>query len=240
MTGRCDSFAGTSTPSLTRDVVAAATLDLIDQRGLHAATMRAIADRLGVRAQSLYTYIDNREDLLDAVANRIVGEVDSDPAMQHAVSGPWQLYLTTTAHAVRRYAHQHPSAFVLLATRPARPAQSKPQLLSHRWVTSVRTVLQRSGFTDDDVTFAYRAFDAFLLGSLLVETRDVVIRAATASETCLRTISLPAHRPANIPSLTSTTHQHDDDFAADLDDVIDRIATRVEHTHSARHVGPPI
>jgi TetR/AcrR family tetracycline transcriptional repressor len=237
MTGRRDSFAAKITPRLSRDAVTAATLALIDQRGLPAATMRAIAHRLGVKAQSLYTHIANREDLLDAVADRIVSEVDSDPAMHHVVTDSWQHSLIDTAHAVRRCARRHPSAFVLVATRPAHPVKPEPRLLSHRWVTNVLAIFERSGFTDDEIAFAYRAFDAFLLGSLLLETRDLVTKAPTASATRLRSDPTRALAPADHGTEDSRpADQHDDDFAADLDDVIGRIANKVEHATRAPDV----
>ena len=237
MTARRDSFAATMTPRLSRDAVTAAALALIDQRGLPAATMRAIAHRLGVKAHSLYTHIANREDLLDAVADRIVGEVDSDPAMHHVVTDSWQLYLIDTAHAVRRYARRHPSAFVLVATRPAHPVTAEPRLLSQRWVTNVLAIFQRSGFTDAEIAFAYRAFDAFLLGSLLIETRDLDTTAGTISATRVGSDPTRALTPADYGADDSRpADQHDDNFAADLDDVIGRIATKVARASRPRDV----
>ena len=245
MTGRRDSFAAATTPRLSRDAVAAATLALIDERGLTAATMRAIAHRLGVKAQSLYTHIANREDLLDAVADRIVSEVDSDPAVHHVVTDSWQLYLIDTAHAVRRSARRHRSAFVLVATRPAHPVTAQPRLLSDRWVTNVQAIFQRSGFTDDEIAFAYRAFDAFLLGSLLIETRDLATKASTILATRVGSDPTRALTPANHGAAEANrpADQHDDDFAADLDDIIGRIATKVERASRPRGVtvtGPDV
>jgi TetR/AcrR family transcriptional regulator, tetracycline repressor protein len=233
MTQRSDSSLGTNTPNLTRDAVAAATLDLIDQSGLHAATMRSIAFRLGVKAQSLYTHIENREDLLDAVADRIVKDIDTDPDMHRAFTDPWELHLAGAARGVRRYARRHASAFVLVATRPAHPLRSEPRLLSHRWVTNFLAVLHGGGFSDDDITFAYRAFDSFLLGSLLLETRDLVVEAAAAPGGCLRA------DPAPVPTTAeqhrrpgSLGHEHDDNFVADLTDLIHRITVKARRTPS--------
>jgi AcrR family transcriptional regulator len=231
MTRRSNSLLGTSGPNLTRDAVAAATLDLIDHSGLHAATMRSIAFRLGVKAQSLYTHIDNREDLLDAVADRIVKEIDTDPDMHRAFTDPWQLHLAGAARGVRRYARRHPSAFVLVATRPAHPLRSEPRLLSHRWVANILAVLDGGGFSDDDITFAYRAFDAFLLGSLLLETRELTSPSGE-SEECPRTRLTNPHTH-QVLAIQNASHghdrQHDEDFASALDNVIDRIAARVGH-----------
>jgi TetR/AcrR family tetracycline transcriptional repressor len=233
MTLRSEASVPARTHSLNRAAVVTAALNLIDQDGPQAVTMRAIAGRLGVRAQSLYTHVVSRQDLFDAVADRIVGEIDDDLAMRHVLSDPWQHYLAGTAHAVRQYARHHPNAFVLLATHPTHPARP---LLSQRWKESVLTNIQHSGFTDDDAAFACRAFDAFLLGSLLLETRELTSEPGR-TQTCPRT--LPTHLD---PHRTLTTHtplhrpdgQHDDDFTSALDNVIDRITARVgRHTHAA-------
>ena len=237
MTRRFNGLLGTSTPNLTRDAVAGATLDVIDHSGLHAATMCSIAFRLGVKAQSLYTHIDNREDLLDAVADRIVKDIDTDPEMHRASTDPWQLHLAGAARGVRRYARRHPSAFVLVATRPAHPLRSEPRLLSHRWFANIVEVLHGGGFSDDDITFAYRAFDAFLLGSLLLETRELT-SPSVETEDCPRTRLTNPYPPQvlAIPNaFRGHDRQHDEDFASALDNVIDRISARVGHrARSAR------
>lgn len=77
-------------------------------------------------------------------------------------------------------------------------------------------VLSRSGFDDDEIAYSYRAFGAFLLGSSLLETR-----ATDAVETDQR---CPPVDRSPLPSVAG--HHHDDDFPADLDDVINRIAYR--------------
>ena len=228
MARRLDNPAETRTRSLTRDAVAAATLDLIDLYGLRAATMRAIANRLGVRAQSLYSHVSSREDLLDAVAERVVSEVDIDLEVQRDPASTWQFTLAATAHSVRRYAHRHPGAFILVATRPAQPPRPEPALLPQRWVADLLTNLKRSGFDDDAVTFAYRAFDAFLLGSLLLETRDLAIEPTAAAQTWLQVDPTRTPTTARLRNpAAAAALAHDDDFTADLDDVINRITTHV-------------
>src|ERR1700756_1145201 len=44
--------------------------------------MRAVAARLGVRSMSLYRYVRDRDELLDAVVERIVSELADDPGVQ--------------------------------------------------------------------------------------------------------------------------------------------------------------
>ena len=67
---------------LNLDKVVDATLNLIDEKGIGSATMRAIAKQLDVEAQSLYSYIKSRDQLFDAVVEHVVDELDDDPDVQ--------------------------------------------------------------------------------------------------------------------------------------------------------------
>lgn len=53
---------------LSRERIVAAALELIDDEGLDALTMRALGQRLGVEAMALYYYFPNKAALLEAVA----------------------------------------------------------------------------------------------------------------------------------------------------------------------------
>ena len=63
---------------LSLERIVSTTLELVDEEGIGAATMREVASRLGVRSMSLYRYVRDRDELLDAVVERIVG--DHEPA----------------------------------------------------------------------------------------------------------------------------------------------------------------
>jgi TetR/AcrR family transcriptional regulator, tetracycline repressor protein len=161
--------------ALTLDKVVDATLALIDEKGVGSASMRAIAKRLNVEAQSLYTYVDSRDELFDAVVGHVVDELDDDPAVTWAPGEPWRTYLSGLARGVRGYARRHPHAFPLLATRPSEAPWVNPPLRSLRWIEAFLANLEASGFTDDQVLFAYRSFNSFLLGFLLLETGAMTV-----------------------------------------------------------------
>ena len=160
---------------LDLDKVVIATLKLIDAEGVGSASMRAIARRLDVEAQSLYTYVDSRDDLFDAVVEHVVGELGDDPDVQWAPGNPWRPYLGGMARAVRRYAQRHPHAFPLIATRPSEAPWVNPPLRSLQWIEAFLSNLNASGFTDEQVMFAYRSFNGFLLGFLLLETGAMTV-----------------------------------------------------------------
>jgi len=156
--------------------VARAALELIDQEGVGAASMRAIASRLGVEAMSLYKHVATRDELLDAVVELIVEELDADPQVRRDAVGGWRDYLTRLAHGVRRYATAHPHAFPLVATRPAQAPWVNPPLRSLAWIENMLQTLTDEGFDEHQTVFAYRSFNSFLLGYLLMETGARTLR----------------------------------------------------------------
>jgi TetR/AcrR family tetracycline transcriptional repressor len=161
---------------LSLDRIVTATLELVDEQGIGAATMRAVSSRLGVRSMSLYRYVQDRDELFDAVVERIVNELADDPEVQLRPVDGWRPYLAGMAHGVRRYARAHPHAFPLVATRPPSAPWVNPPLRSLRWVEAMLTGLVREGFSDEQVLFTYRTFNSFLLGYLLLETSAMTLR----------------------------------------------------------------
>jgi TetR/AcrR family tetracycline transcriptional repressor len=187
---------------LSLDRIVTVALDLVDEQGIGAATMRAVSSQLGVRSMSLYRYVQDRDELLDAVVERIVNELSDDPEVQlHPVDG-WRPYLTGMAHGVRRYARAHPHAFPLVATRPPAAPWVNPPLRSLRWVEAMLTGLAAEGFTDEQVLFTYRTFSSFLLGYLLLETSAMTLRdpqPGDGSFTSTDTVSGDGAEPAAHP-----------------------------------------
>ena len=170
--------SGRSRPGrgLSLDRIVSTALELVDEQGIGAASMRAVSARLGVRSMSLYRYVQDRDELFDAVVERIVNELADDPEVQPYPVDGWRRYLTGMGHGVRRYARAHPHAFPLVATRPPSAPWVNPPLRSLRWVEAMLTGLAKEGFSDEQVLFAYRTFNGFLLGHLLLETSAMTLR----------------------------------------------------------------
>jgi len=176
---------------LDLDVIVQAALAFIDQHGAQGLTMRGLGQRLGVEAMALYRYVTGREDLLEAVVNKLLEGLRTDLDAQ--LSETWQGYLQTLAHAVRRLAVEHAAAFPLVASRHPAAPWLRPPLRSLELVENFLSTLSRHGFTDQQVVDAYRSFSSFLLGQLLLES---AIRGADTSP-----VEVPlAERDAEIPN----------------------------------------
>jgi AcrR family transcriptional regulator len=92
---------------------------ILDTEGLAALSTRRLAHELGVRAPSLYNHFVTKEEILDAVADAIIAEVDLSMFGRHA----WDDALMEWARAYRRALAAHPNAVPFLARGPAlRPA----------------------------------------------------------------------------------------------------------------------
>jgi AcrR family transcriptional regulator len=164
--------AGEGAPServaLSRERVVSAAVDFIDEHGLPGLTMRRLGEVLGVEAMSLYRYVPGKEDLLDAVVERIVDQMRAAELLDSPDHG-WQDFMQRVAHGVRRVALDHPRVFPLVASRPPEAPWLRPPLRSVAWVEAFLQGLKQEGFSDVAVVATYRAFTSFLLGHLLLE-----------------------------------------------------------------------
>ncbi|GAA2947166.1 TetR/AcrR family transcriptional regulator [Glutamicibacter bergerei] len=61
-------------PSHSREKIARVAVELADERGLDAVSIRAVAQQIGAGAASLYRYVDSSDQLLDLMVDRVSGE----------------------------------------------------------------------------------------------------------------------------------------------------------------------
>jgi AcrR family transcriptional regulator len=95
---------------LTRERLVAAALQLIQEEGLEALSMRALADRLQVKAASLYWHVRDRRELLELLAESIL-----EPVGPARGGSSWRDTVLAICDALgRRIAAQKDAARVLL------------------------------------------------------------------------------------------------------------------------------
>jgi TetR/AcrR family tetracycline transcriptional repressor len=102
---------------IDREGVVEAALGLLDEGGVEGLSMRRLAERLGVKAASLYWHVRNKEELLGLLADEICAGV-GEPARDL----PWREKLETLARENRRVLLLHRDAARILAgTVPTGP-----------------------------------------------------------------------------------------------------------------------
>jgi AcrR family transcriptional regulator len=61
---------------LSRERVLQTAVEVADAGGLEELSMRNIGHRLGVEAMSLYNHVTGKDDILDAMADFVVGKIE--------------------------------------------------------------------------------------------------------------------------------------------------------------------
>jgi len=145
---------------LTRQRIADAALEFIDAHGLDTLSMRKLGAELGVEAMSLYNHVTNKADLLDAVADKLYGDVlrtYGEPI------GDLKVHVRALARAYVAVAAAHPLAVSLLIT-PANGSMSAREFDS-RIVEAARRMT-------DDVrvgALAFATVSNWVIGTLVQE-----------------------------------------------------------------------
>ncbi|MFC6937366.1 TetR/AcrR family transcriptional regulator [Actinomadura yumaensis] len=88
---------------------------IADADGLEAASMRRIAAEIGTGAMSIYRYVPSRQDLVDLMHDRVLGELD----LPDRPSGDWRADLTLVAERSLALSRRHPWLVRLMRARPA-------------------------------------------------------------------------------------------------------------------------
>ena len=101
---------------LTRQRIVEVAAALVDAEGLDAVSVRRLATELGVQGPSLYNYFATKAEILDAVADAVVAQVDVSVFATHN----WREGLRLWAHSYHAVLSAHPNIVPVLAHGPGR------------------------------------------------------------------------------------------------------------------------
>ena len=161
-----DSSKSRQRRSLDRERIVTAASELLEEVGLDALTMRKLADKLGVRAPSLYRHVHDKNELLVLLADALSG--DTTPASPSDL--PWREALVQSAWQQRKaMLSQRDVARLMAITAPA-----GMQRLGH--IEARLAVLRGAGFSERDA-----AWGAYHLNNLIMEFVADEIRLETMS-----------------------------------------------------------
>ena len=144
---------------LSREEVVQAALQLLDQVGMDGLTMRALAQRLGVKAASLYWHLRDKDELADLLLDAINTEIPAP-----APGLPWREQLERGAWEWRRVLLKHRDAARLAMGRFV----MRPETLGR--IEFVLATLRAAGFSDADTANAAYLFSNFVPGFVAEET----------------------------------------------------------------------
>lgn len=133
---------------LTKEVLFAKALEIVDADGLEALTMRRLAGELGVEAASLYHHVPNKEALLDGVLVSMRSEIRiPDP-----IPPDWKDLMEAIFLEYGRVLASHPALVPLAGRR----VESDPD--------SGLVFLTQIGFSDDEAVELWQSMIACTVG----------------------------------------------------------------------------
>ena len=164
---------GTASP-INREQLVIAALELVDEEGGEALSMRAVARRVDRQVSSLYNHVSGRGELIELVRAQIVAGIDVSAFGRH----PWDVALETWASSYLTAFAAHPNLIRLLATTPIRDVST------FAMYDAVVSSLVSSGWPIEDAVAVMRTVEAHVLGSALdiVAPSDMLAQGAVPAE----------------------------------------------------------
>lgn len=130
---------------------------LIDKQGADGASVRGVAQKLGVNPTSLYNHVPDRAAMIEDVRALVSARIDSAPLRELA----WEDGLLAWARSYRSaFARHHRAVPLLMTTRV-----STPVLLAE--YEDFAIAAETAGWSSAEVLPLLTAFESFILGSVL-------------------------------------------------------------------------
>jgi len=129
---------------LTRGAIVDAALHVLERDGSEGLSMRRVAEALGTGVASLYWHVENKDELIELVVDRVLSEIsvpEPDPSRWREQSVEWML-------EARSVLLRHPGVGVLTLGRiPVGPS-------TVRWVEWFLALLRGAGVPDPIAAYA--------------------------------------------------------------------------------------
>ncbi len=143
---------------LTRDRILRAALNLADEGGIEAVSMRKLGEVLHVEAMSLYRYVEGKEDVLDGLADLVTSEFAVPTP-----GGDWRAEVRRSAISAHAAILRRPWAGGVLESRV------NPGPARLRYLEAMLGTLRGAGFDHQTVGQAFMALDSHTYGFALQE-----------------------------------------------------------------------
>jgi AcrR family transcriptional regulator len=146
---------------LSRERVLDAAIRLADEGGIESLTMRRLARELGVEAMSLYNHVANKGDLVDAMVDLVVSEIELP-----ATSDAWDVAVRECAISAHEVLLRHPWSCSLVMSSTSTSIVRNARVRYMEWLLGR---LREAGFSPELTYHAYHALDSHILGFTLWE-----------------------------------------------------------------------
>ncbi|MGW3811916.1 TetR/AcrR family transcriptional regulator [Micromonospora sp. NPDC005113] len=147
------------------DIIEAAR-GILESEGLPRLTMQAVAERVGVRAPSLYKRVRNRDALIQLVAEAVVRDMGEQLSAVASTGDPGR-DLGELARTFRAFAHAHPAGYQLIFANSRRETRPSLDALTQASAPALRVAADLAG--PEHALEAARMFTAWANGFVSME-----------------------------------------------------------------------
>jgi AcrR family transcriptional regulator len=202
---------------LSRERVLRAAIELADQGGVEALTMRTLGQALGVEAMSLYRHVDDKSDIVDGIVDLVFAEIEVP-----CNGTDWKRAMRERAIYARAALASHPWAIGLMESRTS----PGPATLRHH--DSVLGCLRQSGFSIELAAHAYSLLDSYIYGFAL-QQKNLPFSGSEIADMAQSIVEqFPADEYPHLAEIAfehvmKTGYDYGDEFAFGLDLILDAL-----------------
>ena len=204
---------------LNRERVLETAIALADADGLESLSMRRLGRELGVEAMSLYNHVANKDDLLDGLADLVIGEIEVPSS-----AGDWRAAMRRRAISAREMLARHPWAGGLMESR------TNPSPTRSRYAEAVIGSLRQAGFSIEMAIHAFFTLDSYIYGFAVQEqnlpsgTPEELAGMAGLILGTLPADEYPHLREVVVDHVMNVGFDYADEFEFGLDLILDGLA----------------
>jgi TetR/AcrR family tetracycline transcriptional repressor len=199
---------------LTRELVLAEARRLLDERGLDALSMRALAERLGVSTMALYNHVSDKQDLFQGIAEAVVQELHVPSA-----HGDWRERVCMCFRELRKVCLANARSIALVErAEMLHPAVFRP-------MEATLAALQEAGIGLQEALQAYFLLTNFTMGQVSYEIRGP-FRGLDPAEAVRRRVIDPGDFPLVVKAASAGDWDFDAAFELGLEIIIEGLKSR--------------
>ena len=190
-------------PLISKRKALEVALDIIDNEGIEALSIRRLAERLKVNGASLYHHFENKEEIVVGAAKLALEEVRTPQTHDE----PWRVWILRNARRLRQAFREHPDLVPVMLRR-------QPLGIGSAQMDATVALLEEEHVPTGAIAPMLEALELYAIGSALHESRGDDARAHHDID------------PTKTPHLTRAFDQR----ALSADEIFDTVCEKIIDT----------
>ena len=212
-------------PALPLDRIVTTALQLVDDEGADALSMRTLAQRLNSGTATLYRHFSSRADLVASVVDKVFGAIELDVATLNGMA--WQDACKAAAQSIFDVLSRHRNATLLLAD----DVPIGPNALAAR--ERMIALLLENGFPPALAAQSYATLARYILGFAMQLNNSHAGLGDAKLAQIFHNLD-PGQFPATLAVADSLPVPLEDEFAFGLDLIVEGLTQTLRREHQQK------